>query len=1307
MDIDDGDSDAEMGEAPVVEIGEDIGDLLTGVGWVKPARPEVEDVLMTPAKPLPQPTVQQAPQEYIYIVDALLEPFLTADMSGLPMRQKVLNRLHWMGVDTAELQLRSIPGLSQGNINLAVSFLNSYLLKNVDHINFSRFNHIALTHKDRILQYYSQEGRNAEATAEFKKVFPPEPKQLEPQQPKQLEKPKLKHTIYGYTDPDFQRQIDVASMYVLPPFQENDAEARGTGNILMWYNAIGINANFLINDPKFKQWQKMATEDEVMRKNRFKVNYDVSKHQQLYFTLREYTNWAIAQRKNLQIELKQFHQMYQQELNKAGVRTWVEQHIWSKYSAKDHKNFSEKALEDAKRKTTDIVKPVVSKGSSDNPYTFSFEGAAFTDQFKKQYLQFFGTDLSSQLYHVNKEYARERFYEMFATALPKTPEQMSKMDLRKLFKSGIIGSGYLPLYLKKHVQHVDKAAKKFYTQTLALNGTATIRKYSSESNRDAWNRIVKNPSNRPIITLENMIDQFQDDTKQVPQKQPLKIKTSPGSPAKVKKAVTFAASVNTPYTTRELNTKTIAPDLKRLDATIRQLENTTVEQIPIMDYLTKAYESLAEGKMSSATAKNVFEETLFIEIIGKRLSSAISPYTEGKGILPSEDVQQLYTLLLYTHLNTKYFQPTSFPEWKKNTAERKFVKLHFPDSLYPEVTERFGLSLPKTIQILEKRGQAKAAKPPANPPVKPKPPAKPVVAEPIVAQQQVKTKQILQKPASPKRPKPSPKLATPPSTPVKKHGPVERLRATLLKKQLEDTPRKTVTFKISKEAPFKSVGEAPYLFGDRREYAHGVAKKAYHNQSDVDDRIALFESRHAGYSTPEKDKNNVEMITELSALGRLPDHEAGFMNYFGQLSNQALDDITLAGFDGQKIVYAKGLQKLGLFPLKYGLTSSEEKKHVYGTKKHTHKIPRAFQQLKKGLRLHYHTENIPIWNSGAQMLKHIDLGKRYRESLHNYINDQKDRAPTFKSRAFLKQLDDLDDDMTAFEHVEGLAKADIKKPASWKLKETKPPESTFPATPTPIQDAKIYTPNVQRRDSLALSAAAMLAPIPHVKMEEEKFPSTPAVINLITPEPPMTSRTVSPYQAWWQRTPAVSEYLSTFKARSVASLAARRGLYHSYRLSPASVAGFSTAAHFRRPLDRGHIVYLKTILQPKGKEAELFTADQQIYGFKFHDWLHQNKEKYPIQMLKGSKQNFGTIKTNSNRKKREFVFSVTRKTSPLQWEALINHLQVSLPHISKLTVFIKRKTFDKLSGIKSTSDLQTFAERELKSRARVRFKLVW
>ena len=140
-----------------------------------------------------------------------------------------------------------------------------------------------------------------------------------------------------------------------------------------------------------------------------------------------------------------------------------------------------------------------------------------------------------------------------------------------------------------------------------------------------------------------------------------------------------------------------------------------------------------------------------------------------------------------------------------------------------------------------------------------------------------------------------------------------------------------------------------------------------------------------------------------------------------------------------------------------------------------------------------------------------------------------------------------------------------------------------------------------------------------------------------------------------------------------------------------------------------HIVRLQDIMQPVQEDKDEMLKDNQLYGFRYSDWIHQNEKAFPVMGLEGLKNTFGTyIKTNWNRKKKEFTFSVLRKASPESIRALTGFINTNLPPVDSVKVQMKRgKKYDILKGIHTATDMEDSIHNQLQGKRKVLYKLSW
>ena len=137
-----------------------------------------------------------------------------------------------------------------------------------------------------------------------------------------------------------------------------------------------------------------------------------------------------------------------------------------------------------------------------------------------------------------------------------------------------------------------------------------------------------------------------------------------------------------------------------------------------------------------------------------------------------------------------------------------------------------------------------------------------------------------------------------------------------------------------------------------------------------------------------------------------------------------------------------------------------------------------------------------------------------------------------------------------------------------------------------------------------------------------------------------------------------------------------------------------------------HIVKLRGILNPLGTEKERHLSD--FYGFQFNDWLTQNKETFPIQSMNRLKFSLGDyIKSNYHKRSRELTFSVKKKASIVEIDALMMHIENTYPNLFNARVFVKRKKWDRIRDVNSRYDLSEFIRNALKTKSKVLMKLKW
>ena len=143
------------------------------------------------------------------------------------------------------------------------------------------------------------------------------------------------------------------------------------------------------------------------------------------------------------------------------------------------------------------------------------------------------------------------------------------------------------------------------------------------------------------------------------------------------------------------------------------------------------------------------------------------------------------------------------------------------------------------------------------------------------------------------------------------------------------------------------------------------------------------------------------------------------------------------------------------------------------------------------------------------------------------------------------------------------------------------------------------------------------------------------------------------------------------------------------------------------PIAGETIVRLRDIKRRMGEKVDLF-QDNDILGFDRKHWETQLYQKFPIDMADGVKQQMGSwIKTSLNRKKREFQFTVYKKSTPMQRNSLIAVIESKCPPFHYLTVHIRRKVWELVYNVHSLFGLQSYFTSELENVSKVHMKLTW
>ena len=150
---------------------------------------------------------------------------------------------------------------------------------------------------------------------------------------------------------------------------------------------------------------------------------------------------------------------------------------------------------------------------------------------------------------------------------------------------------------------------------------------------------------------------------------------------------------------------------------------------------------------------------------------------------------------------------------------------------------------------------------------------------------------------------------------------------------------------------------------------------------------------------------------------------------------------------------------------------------------------------------------------------------------------------------------------------------------------------------------------------------------------------------------------------------------------------------------------FSVRARVRRPLDRAHIVKLRTILEKTREDKPLHDEmSMQAYGFNYNAWLLAQQQKFPVDSMSGKKQAFGNITTN--RRSGVFTFKIVKRTTDKMRKALYDYID-QMFDLSASKVEIKRKGFQLVSGVNSTQDLDEYITAQIKGKRELIFRISW
>ena len=112
----------------------------------------------------------------------------------------------------------------------------------------------------------------------------------------------------------------------------------------------------------------------------------------------------------------------------------------------------------------------------------------------------------------------------------------------------------------------------------------------------------------------------------------------------------------------------------------------------------------------------------------------------------------------------------------------------------------------------------------------------------------------------------------------------------------------------------------------------------------------------------------------------------------------------------------------------------------------------------------------------------------------------------------------------------------------------------------------------------------------------------------------------------------------------------------------------------------------------------------QAYGFNYMAWLKAESEANPVMSMPGQKLKFGNVVSSKN--KGVFTFKIVKRTSAKMKKALFAHIS-SMFVLSQAIVEIKRKAYEKVSGINSISDLDEYITAQMKGKKQLIFRISW
>jgi len=534
----------------------------------------------------------------------------------------------------------------------------------------------------------------------------------------------------------------------------------------------------------------------------------------------------------------------------------------------------------------------------------------------------------------------------------------------------------------------------------------------------------------------------------------------------------------------------------------------------------------------------------------------------------------------------------------------------------------------------------------------------------------------------------------------------------------KDTPRKRAsTSALQKSGSRQEHDLGKIVFGDRRKYYDSYVEGRFDN-ARFRAKIQQGYTKYFGFPDSAA---TMQAYSKKDIL--LPDNEAGFMTTLGQLNETDLENVKESTNDDPKLwaakkTYAKELLVLGLT----GIVYQPHKGYLKGNYDSKDDIPVDFRSLVKGTGDQYHVPSLPVWRDIHQFKEHLEVGLQYREELKDYYGA---RAPGGPKALFLKpkeqaefekRKNNVSDDIHSFEKT--LQKVDeiLRRPKAenWKLEQPQEPEPA--GFFSRIMGASIgrlgrmFSPKKDTGDEKSPDKPDKPPDKPDDQPER-----TPKNV-ILQRGPGIDIDIEDPYHHAAGPTPEEEKQrhqsfndFAHMKALEFGDLADEDSLDRfTFRTRKTGRTMFSTRAFHERPLDSVHIVHLHDIIKrDKTREDELYEMNKQVYGFDMNHWVKQNKELNPVSFIRGEKQHFGNY-INASHARRRFVFTVKRKSTSMQRQAVLQYIETRLPNISIITTRVKRKNkYDIVKEVRSVYDLRNLIDRELKMRATVLIKLTW